>query len=90
MKELTATNLCKTVVAAADLMASVMLDSGPISCSKTELLASSGEPRKGLSSMSSVESWARLVTSSSGEWDMCCGGKKMGYWVNQGMAMRLQ
>lgn len=56
MKELTATSLCSTGVAVGDLMASVMLDRGPISCSKMELLAFCGDLRKGLKSVRSEDS----------------------------------
>lgn len=49
------------------MMASVMLESGPISCNRMELLAFWGELRKGLRSVSREESWDRLVLSNSVE-----------------------
>lgn len=49
------------------LMASVMLESGPISCSKMELLAFCGELRKDWRSVKREDNWLRLVVSSSGE-----------------------
>lgn len=67
MKALTATSLCSTGVAVAQLMASLMLERGPISCSRMELLAFWGELRNGCRSVSREESCVRLVVSSSAE-----------------------
>ncbi len=72
MKAFTATNLCSTGVTLEDLIASDMLERGPISCRRMELLAFCGELRKGVRSERREESWERLSVKSSGAWEICC------------------